>query len=279
MTATIDSPTIDIGTHRRIPRGEATQTTVVLLAVLLGGCQVALGSERETEPEDFVAVCFGPTERRDQVCEPLRIGIAEVDDSKVQDTLEQAFSDCVEAFDIADKLCDKSAASQPPCLDALESTLSCFDRPWSDIAEEDPRERDQLLRAFDECTDQAQSQVQTCFDANVEPSEASCDALEGHTLCSDILDAADDAEAQADRDHLLASYDICINYISQAYSECAVGECQSVSASDGVCQLFLDAVYRSDDKSQKDLEESFIACAKGFFEIERECVSPKSQLW
>ena len=251
------------------------RATVVLLAVLTCGCQGELGSVDGAWPDGALVIqCFGPVERRNEVCGPLRIGVMEASDGKVQRGLERAYSDCVEVFDIAGQLCDKSAASQPsPCLDVLEDRLPCFDLPQSAMSEKEHKERDRLLRDFDECTDRTQSQVEACFDDNFEPGEASCDALEGHTICGELLDAADDAKAQADREHILTSYEICIAYVGQAYSECAVGECRAVSDTNGVCQLLLDATYRVESGKLRDrLEDDFVACAKEFIEIERECI-------
>lgn len=248
--------------------------TVVLLAVSTYACQGELGMDGTPPGAGLAIPCIGRVEARDEACEPLRIAATEASDSRVQRGLNEAYSDCVEVFDITDQLCDNRLNNQPTsCLDVLHARLPCFDLPLSAMSVTDRKQKDQLLRDFDECTDRTQDQVEACFDANLEPGETSCDALEGHTICGELLDAADEAKAQADRDHLLTSYETCIAYLGQAYSACAIGECRAVSDTNGACELLLDAADRVDSGKLEDrIEDDFVACARGFFQVERACI-------
>ena len=254
---------------------------VMLLALLTWACQLDPEASDGTQPATTSpeASCFEPAERRDPLCEPLGAAVVEASDAREQEVLGLAFSDCVETFEIADELCAKSEASEPaPCLDVLESKLSCFDLALAASSVAAGPDKDQLLDEVETCTTLTQSQLAACLDGNLAPRAVSCQPLEGHGVCDELIEAAGQAETEADRDHLLSSYEICIAYMGRAYSECAVGDCANVSDSSDVCQLFLDASYRVEGgRSADDLEDEYLACGKVFIELHRECSQSEPQ--
>lgn len=251
-----------------------TRAIVALLAMLTYACQGELRIVEGALPSDTsTTLCLETADRRDDTCEPLHIAARDASDSKVKDKLAQGYSDCVEVFDIADQLCDGSAVSQPaPCLDALNGKLACFELARTADSVKERKERDKLLREFDECTAQAQEQIEACFADNFEPSEASCNALEGYTICGELFAAADETKALGIRDYLFTSYEICVAHSSRAYSGCTLGQCQAISEGSDACQLLLDAADRVDNrKAEDELERESLACAREFLQVEREC--------
>ena len=246
---------------------------VAMLVALTWGCQGELGSGgRAIGPEGVVGIpCEGSAERRVEVCEPLRIAVTEAGDGKVRAGLNEAYSDCVEVFDIADQLCVESGDSEPAaCLDALEGRMPCFEMARLAAEATERSQRDQLLDGFEACTEQTHEAVDVCLDSNLQPGDASCDLLAGHEICGELLEAARGAD-EADKDEILASYETCIGALSRGFSECSVGVCQEVVGGNKVCELLLDAGDRVDGKQRDDLDEDFVACFRGFRQVEREC--------